>query len=190
MKKYHSKEFDTDFHPMRMVFDNLELKSFNVDEQIVSIAGGSTEPDISNNTDLNALSNASLSWSVSNTSIPSSWAYSFCFPNCYAIGQTSGTLNITSGESYYLNCHVYPNNVSGEGSITMLIADNNGSSMEVTWEINAGIANLDENSLHNQETSIKAIFNMEGKRFTELIKNQIQIVVFEDNYQKKIFITE
>ena len=62
--------------------------------------------------------------------------------------------------------------------------------MEVTWEINAGIANLDENLLHSQETSIKAIFNMEGKRFTELIKNQIQIVVFEDNSMKKIFITE
>lgn len=165
-------------------------QSFNVNEQIVSITGGSTESDISNNTDLNALSNASLSWSVSNTSIPSSWAYSFCFPNCYAIGQTSGTLNITAGESYYLNCHVYPNNVSGEGSITMLIADNNGSSMEITWEINAGIASLEENSLHSQNTSIKAIFNMEGKRFSELIKNQIQFVVFEDNYQKKIFITE
>ena len=165
-------------------------QSFNVDEQIVSIAGGSTEPDISNNTDLNALSNASLSWSVSNTSIPSSWEYSFCFPNCYAIGQTSGTLNITSGESYYLNCHVYPNNVSGEGSITMLIEDSHGLSMEVTWEINAGVANLEENSLQSQETSIKAIFNMEGKRLTELIKNQIQIVVFEDNSQKKIFITE
>ena len=33
-------------------------QSFNVDEQIVSIAGGSIETDISNNTDLNALSNA------------------------------------------------------------------------------------------------------------------------------------
>ena len=165
-------------------------QSFNVDEQIVSIAGGSIEPDISHNTDLNALSNASLSWSVSNTSIPSSWAYSFCFPNCYAIGQTSGTLNITSGESYYLNCHVYPNNVSGEGSITMLIEDSHGPSMEVTWEINAGVANLDENSLQSQETSIKAIFNMEGKRLTELIKNQIQFVLFEDNSQKIIFIAE
>ena len=72
----------------------------------------------------------------------------------------------------------------------MLIAENNGSSMEVTWEINAGIANLDENSLHSQEANIKAIFNIEGKRFTELIKNQIQFIVFEDNSMKKIFITE
>ena len=165
-------------------------QSFNVDEQVVTIAGDATVSDISNNTDLNALTNASLSWSVSNTSIPLGWDYSFCFPNCYAIGQTSGTLNITAGVSYYLNCHVYPNDISGEGSITMLIAENNGSSMEVTWEINAGIANLDENSLHSQEANIKAIFNIEGKRFTELIKNQIQFIVFEDNSMKKIFITE
>jgi hypothetical protein len=27
MKKYHPKVFDTDFHPMRRVFDNLVLES-------------------------------------------------------------------------------------------------------------------------------------------------------------------
>lgn len=165
-------------------------QSFNVDQNIVDIDACTACTGPASNTYLNALSNTTLSWSIVDTDIPEGWDFSNCFPNCYEIGVTSGVLNITSGQQYYLNCHVYPNEIAGEGSITMQITDNNGTIEEVTWNAIIGSAGLIDNILDQNELTIKAIYNLQGQRIPELLKNQRQILVFSDNSRKQVFIIE
>lgn len=165
-------------------------QSFNVDQNIVDIDACTACTGPASNTYLNALEDATLSWSIVDTDIPEGWDFSNCFPNCYEIGVTSGVLNITSGQQYYLNCHVYPNEIAGEGSITMQITDNSGTVEEVTWNAIIGSAGLIDNILDEDELTIKAIYNLQGQQIPELLKNQLQIIVYSDNSRKQIFIIE
>ena len=165
-------------------------QSFNVDQNIVDIDACTACTGPSNNTNLNALEDVTLSWSIVDTDIPEGWEFSNCFPNCYEIGITSGVLNITSGQQYYLNCHVYPNEIAGEGSIIMQITDNNGTIEEVTWNAIIGSAGYFENILDQDELTIKAIYNLQGRQIPELLKNKLQILVFSDNSRKQVFIAE
>ena len=165
-------------------------QSFNIDQNIVNIDACTACTGPASNTNLNALEDATLNWLIVDTDIPEGWEFSNCFPNCYDIGVTSGVLNITSGQQYYLNCHVYPNEIPGEGSITMQITDNNGTIEEVTWNAIIGSAGLLENIFDEDELTIKSIYNLQGQQIPELLKNQRQIVVFSDNSRKQVFIIE
>ena len=165
-------------------------QSFNVDENIVNIDACTNCAGPGSNTNLNALEDATLNWPIVATDIPEGQDFSNCFPNCYEIGVTSGVLNITSGQQYYLNCHVYPNEIAGEGSITMQITDNSGTVEDVTWNAIIGSADLIDNILDQDKLTIKAIYNLQGQQIPELLKNQRQIVVFSDNSRKQVFIIE
>jgi hypothetical protein len=165
-------------------------QSFNLDATSVTIDACTGCAGPGNNTNLNALSDATLNWSIIDVDIPEGWEFSNCFPNCYPIGVLSGVLNITSGQQYYLNCHVYPNEIMGEGTITMEITDNAGTVEEVTWTALIGSAGIIENILNEDQLSIKSIYNMQGQQIQELLKNELQIVVFSDNSRKQVFITE
>ena len=167
-----------------------EAQSFNVDQNIVDIDACTACTGPASNTNLNALEDATLSWSIVDTDIPEGWEFSNCFPNCYEIGVTSGILNITSGQQYYLNCHVYPNEIAGEGSITMQITDNSGTIEEVTWNAVIGSAGFFENIFDQDELTIKAIYNLQGEQIPELLKNQLQIVVYSDNSRKQLYIID
>ena len=167
-----------------------EAQSFNVDQNIVDIDACTACTGPGSNTNLNALEDATLSWSIVDTDIPEGWEFSNCFPNCYEIGVTSGILNITSGQQYYLNCHVYPNEIAGEGSITMQITDNSGTIEEVTWNAVIGSAGFFENILDQDELTIKAIYNLQGEQIPELLKNQLQIVVYSDHSRKQLYIID
>ena len=164
--------------------------SFDVDDNTITIEACTDCSGPANNTYLNAFSNATLSWTVVGTDLPEGWDFSHCFPNCYDIGVTSGNLSITSGQQYYLNCHVYPNDISGEGSITMEITDSNGTTEQVTWNAIIGSAGLLDNILDDNQIKIQAIYNMQGQRISELLKNQLQIVVFSNNTRKQVYISE
>ena len=165
-------------------------QSFNIDQNTISIEACTDCSGPASNTYLNGLSNTNLSWTIVDTDIPEAWDFSNCFPDCYDIGVTSGVLSISSGQQYYLNCHVYPNGVAGEGSITMEITDNNGTTEQVTWNATIGSAGLLDNILDENQIKIQAIYNMQGQRISELLKNQLQIVIFSDNTRKQIFISE
>ena len=165
-------------------------QSFSVDDNVVTLNGSSTDVSIANNTFLNALSSETLQWLIVDASIPEGWEFSNCFPNCYDIGVTAGLLEMLEGESYYLNCHIYPNEIPGEGSVTMQILDNTGTVEEVTWQAVVGSASLIEIYLDANEKEIKSIYTMDGKMVSELLVNQLQFVVFSDGTSKQLYITE
>lgn len=165
-------------------------QSFNIDQNIVNIDACTACTGPASNTNINALEGATLSWSIVDTDVPVGWDFSICFPNCYEIGVTSGVLNINSGQQYFLNCHVYPNEIEGEGSITMQITDNSGTIEEVTWNAIIGSAGLIDNIFDEDELTIKWIYNLQGQQISELLKNQLQIVVFSDGSRKQLYIID
>ena len=163
-------------------------QSFNLDDTNINIDACTGCASPGNNTYLNALSDETVYWSIIDVDIPEGWEFSNCFPNCYPIGTTSGELSITSGEQYYLNCHVYPNEIMGEGTITMQISDNKGTVEDVTWSVFIGSASLIENALNQKE--ILGYYTLEGKKLSEPIKRALMFVVYEDGTSQQIFITE
>jgi hypothetical protein len=163
-------------------------QSFNVDDTDITIDACTGCVSAANNTYLNALSDETVYWSIIDVNIPEGWEFSNCFPNCYPIGTTSGELSITSGQQYYLNCHIYPNEIMGEGTITMQISDNKGTVEEVAWSVFIGSASLFEAQL--DQKNIRGYYTLEGKEISEPLKGALMFVVFEDGSSKQIFISE
>ena len=160
-------------------------QSFFVGDNLVSIEGDASNESIANNTFLNATASDVLQWTIVDASIPQEWEFSNCFPNCYDIGVTSGTLEIIEGESYYLNCHVYPNNTPGEGSITMQIISGDGTTELVSWQAIAGSASLIEN-----ESSYVAVYpNPTYNSFTLSTKDVINMNFMLVDIQGKVVLT-
>tara|TARA_B100001142_G_scaffold322339_1_gene370403 strand:- start:6314 stop:6781 length:468 start_codon:yes stop_codon:yes gene_type:complete len=95
--------------------------------------GTTNDNDISINTYYNASDTCSISWNVIKDSIPLQWEFSFCFPNCYAIGVINSQNLIYPNEQVYLNCHIYPNGQEGIGIIQIEITTNNLYKDTVTW---------------------------------------------------------
>ena len=155
---------------------NTYSQSFSVQQNNVPLSGLPTDNDFSENTYLDALADDSLTWNIISDSLPSSWDFSNCFPNCYSIGQTSGDLVITNGQSYYLNCHIYPNNTSGEGFITMEITDGAGTAELVTWYGVAGSVGIVNNYYDSNKNNIKCIYDLSGKIVDNFKPNKIYIV--------------
>ena len=163
-------------------------QSFNVDATNISIDACTECASPANNTYLNALSDETVYWSIIDVNIPEGWEFSNCFPNCYPIGTTSGDLNITSGQQYYLNCHIYPNEIMGEGTITMQISDNKGTVEDVTWSVFIGSASLFEAQLNQK--NIRGYYTLEGKEISEPLKGVLMFVVYEDGTSQQIFLSE
>jgi hypothetical protein len=167
---------------------NSYSQSFSVQQNNVSLTGLSTDNDFSRNTYLDALADDSLTWNIISDSLPSSWDFSNCFPICYSIGVNSGDLVISNGQSYYLNCHIYPNNTSGEGFITMEISNNVGNTEQVTWHGIAGSVGIINNYYDSNKNNIKCIYDLSGKIVYNFKPNKIYIVQLNDNSFVKIFI--
>ena len=162
-------------------------QSFTIQQNNMTLSGLSTSGDFSQGTYLDALANDSLTWSIVSDSLPSIWDFSLCFPNCYPIGSNSGNLIITNGDSYYLNCHIYPNNTTGEGYITMEITNSSGVTEQVTWHGVAGSVGI-VNEFFKTSSEIKNIYNLNGQIVQEFQNNKIYIVQLKDNSVVKTFI--
>ncbi len=154
----------------------------------MSLTGQATDNDFSKNTYLEALLDDSLTWDIVVDSMPSTWEFSNCFPNCYTVGVSNGDLVISNGQSYYLNCHIYPNNTPGEGTITMKISNGTGTTEFVTWHGIAGNVGI-INDFFNQKDKIKHIYNLNGQIVKELMPNNIYIVELQNGLIYKTFIS-
>ena len=167
---------------------NLYSQSFSVQQNNIYLTGLSSDNDFYQNTYIDGHSNTTLYWTIVSDSMPSNWDFSHCFPNCYSVGVTSGTLNISNGQGYYLNCHFYPNNTSGEGFISMEITDSTTSEI-VTWHGTAGNVGIDENYIFNK-ADVKNIYNLNGQITQETEPNKLYIIQLDNNTFIKKFIVD
>ena len=167
----------------------LYSQSYLLQDFFVELTGNATNGDFSNNTYYISYDSCHVSWQVIRDSIPDGWEFSFCFPNCYEPGTTSGNNLFLSNTEHYLNCHIYPNNVPGTGVIEMEITTNSSYKDTLVFQGTA-IDNLFLNELNDRTSqSILNIYNLEGKILANPIKNQIILIEYENgSIEKTIFL--
>ena len=171
-------------------FFSSTAQSFTIQNNYLSTSGSSSDYEFAESTYLDALSNGTLFWSIVFDSIPQGWEFSNCFPVCYPAGVLNGTLNITQGDSYFLNGHFYPNNIAGEGKMIMEIDDGNGTVEQVTWYGVAGSVGIINSYVNTNQKEIKFIYNLNGQLVNEFTPNQFYIITYNDGSYGKIFVTQ
>tara|TARA_B110000003_G_C16412426_1_gene442803 strand:- start:40 stop:594 length:555 start_codon:yes stop_codon:yes gene_type:complete len=163
-------------------------QTHTIEELFVELSGEATADDFSNNTYYHAIDSCSVSWQVISDSVPDGWLVSFCFPNCYEPGVTSASSVFSDNSDQYLNCHIYPNNVTGTGVVKMEITTNNTHKDTVVWSATA-LENLFLTELDaSAKGKILNVYNLEGKMISKSITDQIVLVEFENGIIEKRFV--
>ncbi len=108
-------------------------QSHSIDSHEVYISGNADAASVANNTYYQAIDQVQVEWSIIEVVGPTEWEHSFCFPNCNVIGVVAGNNTFPASSEQYLNCHVYPNGVAGEGHVRMLLTTNASVQDTVTW---------------------------------------------------------
>lgn len=108
-------------------------QSHSIDQHELFMSGTVEDLDININTYYNAIDAVQVEWSIVETDVPEDWEYSFCFPNCHPIGVVEANAQFPAASEQYLNCHVYPNGIAGEGILRMQLTTNGAAQDTVTW---------------------------------------------------------
>ena len=108
-------------------------QSHSIDEHELFMSGTVEDLDININTYYNAIDAVQVEWAIVEADVPEGWEYSFCFPNCHPIGVVEANAEFSADSEQYLNCHVYPNGIAGEGILRMQLTTNGAALDTVTW---------------------------------------------------------
>ena len=108
-------------------------QSHSIDEHELFMSGTVEDVDININTYYNAIDAVQVEWTIVEADIPDGWEFSFCFPNCHPIGVVEANAEFPAASEQYLNCHVYPNGIAGEGILRMGLTTNGAAQDTVTW---------------------------------------------------------
>ena len=168
---------------------NLFSQTHVIQDLVIELSGNASQSDFSNNTYYYAYDSCDVSWSIISDSIPDGWLFSFCFPVCYSTGISSASHVFSNNSEQFLNCHIYPNNIAGSGVIYMEIITNGIQRDTVEWRATA----INDMTLNEySETSnrkIINIYNLEGRKLSKAIRNQIILIEYEDGLiEKKIIL--
>ena len=165
-------------------------QAYSIDALSLEMTGTTSFNNISSNTYYNAHDSCIVSWSVVDISMPIEWEFSFCFPNCYNIGQGSGQEFFIPNEQIYLGCHFYPNGIVGFGSIKLEIITNGIFKDTVTWNgIINPLTSISENNLW-KNTEINMTYDLFGKPLNLTQKNQPIIYMYDDGTVEKRMVIE
>ena len=157
---------------------SIQAQNFTLQEDSIYLSGLYTNNDFDASTNLDAHVNGSISWEIVTDSIPSNWDYSICFPSCHSIGVSSAILNISNGDSYFLNCHFYPNNTAGTGFITMKISDSVTTKFVSWYGLATTASSLDELNQLNKPILLKTT-DLLGRE-TEPVKGELFLHFYSD----------
>ena len=141
-------------------------QTHEIDDHNLFMEGTVSDADVSANTYFNAMANVLVEWSVLEADLPDGWDFSFCFPDCHPIGVESGTNVFDADSEHYLNCHVYPNNISGTGQLSMLLTTNSAAVDTVTWwvtieEVNH-ISSMGDQPIQTFPNPFVSVLNVQG----------------------------
>ena len=164
-------------------------QTHSIDTINLNMVGTTSFNNISSNTYYNTNDSCEVSWNVVDTYMPAAWEFSFCFPNCYNIGQANGQDNFIPNEQIYLGCHFYPNGIAGVGTIKLEIITNGLHKDTVTWNgtINS-ITAIDEEYI-SKDAEIHKIFDVFGKSHNSILTNQPLLYLYDDGtVEKRIII--
>ena len=157
---------------------SIHSQNFTLQNDSIYLSGLYTNNDFDASTNLDAHVNGSISWEIITDSTPSNWDYSICFPSCHSIGVSNGILNISDGNSYFLNCHFYPNNTPGPGFITMKISDSITTKFVSWYGLATTASSLVELNQLNKPSLLK-ITDLLGRE-TEPVKGELSLHFYSD----------
>ena len=152
--------------------DNDEMELYN----IASIS------NFSENTYVNTLDDINMSYQIITDSMPATWDFQHCFPECHPINTYFiDPIAFSADSSVFLKGHFYPNNTPGEGLMVMELEANHGAYLDtVTWR---GIA-MEETNLKehiNKSNQIKYITNLAGQKINHNEAEGVMIVTYKNN---------
>ena len=163
-------------------------QAHSIDQNNLQMYGTNNDANISANTYYNTIDTCFISWNIIQRSLPNQWDFSICFPNCYAIGTINSQNLIFPNEQVYLNCHIYPNNTSGNGIIQMEITTNNLHKDTVTWMISiSSFSNTYQSPVIDFEKAEPLkIIDLLGRETKQT--NQPLFYIYDDRKAEKIII--
>ena len=162
-------------------------QSHSIDTLNLEMVGTTLFENVSSNTYYNTNDSCVVYWSVVEVSIPNGWEYSFCFPDCYPIGQSSGQDNFMPNEQIYLGCHFYPNQILGFGTIKLEIITNGIYTDTVTWNgIINPLASIQEHTTNKELLKVTDLLGRE----TKVTKNEPLLYLYDDGTVEKRIIIE
>ena len=157
-------------------------QNHSIDTMNLEMIGTTLFENVSSNTYYNTNDSCVVSWSVVEVLLPNGWEYSFCFPDCYPIGQASGQDNFMPNEQIYLGCHFYPNQIPGVGTIKLEIITNGIYTDTVTWN---GIINpLTSIQEHTTNKELLKVTDLLGRE-TKGKKNQPLLYLYDNGTVEK-----
>ena len=165
-------------------------QSYSIDQHNLQMYGNANDPDISINTYYNTIDTCIISWNIIQRSLPPQWDFSICFPYCYAIGLTNAQNLISPNEQVYLNCHIYPNNMAGNGIVKMEIITNNLHKDTVTWIVSvSSVTNTNQFKVidFNKMQPFKVI-DLSGRETKQT--NQPLFYIYDDGTVEKRIVIE
>ena len=120
-------------------------QSHSIDQHELFMSGTVDDVSAAINTYYNAIDAVQVEWTIIETDVPQGWEYSFCFPNCHPIGMVEANAEFPAASEQYLNCHVYPNGIAGEGILRMQLTTNGAAVDTVTWHATIdAVSSLDD----------------------------------------------
>lgn len=120
-------------------------QSHSIDQHELFMSGTVDDVSAAINTYYNAIDAVQVEWTIIETDVPQGWEYSFCFPNCHPIGVVEANAQFPAASQQYLNCHVYPNGIPGEGTLRMQLTTNGAAQDTVTWHATIdAVSSLDD----------------------------------------------
>lgn len=156
-------------------------QSYTIDNHFLIGAGLSSDYDIAQNTYYNTTDSCNIEWEIVTDSLPVGWDMSFCFPNCYPSGIVSAQSLILPNEQVYLNAHVYPYGVAGEGIIEMKITTNSTDVDTIKWHFTAsGITSIN-NIVQTNHSDEYEIYDIQGRKVDNIKPGMTLILKYRDN---------
>ena len=159
----------------------------SIDQNEIILQGSSSDYDFYQNTYYNAFEELAITWEIINADIPNEWDFSICFPECYPIGTTNGSNEFTTNSSNYLNCHIYPNNITASGLIQMAIITDGLYVDTVSWIATANAAMMINENIYSKK--LVKITDGLGQEVNNT-NNQILFHIYDDGSVEKKFIVE
>ena len=163
-------------------------QTHHLDTNVLHMSGNNINSDIAINTFYNSIDTCNISWSIISDSLPSNWEFSICFPDCHNVGIVNGSGQFLPNEKSYLNCHMYPNGVYGEGVVKMEIITNNTYRDTVTWYGQVNLSSEIEKTNYTDECKLIKITDIYG-RDSDYNSNKLLIYIYSNGrVEKKILI--
>ena len=168
-----------------IIVEDNNPSTHTIEDYTLELSDVSTVTDFYQNTYYNAIEECDVSWKIIETQMPNEWEFSICFPNCYNPGINNGTSSFPAGTNQFLNCHFYPNNISGQGVIKMEITTNLTVKDTVIW-IGTALEPANLGTYYNSNSEkIEGIYSLDGRKVDQILTNSPVFIQYKSGIVRK-----